>query len=61
MRNYTEDARRGAILFEAPLVASRGQAKELNRGGSPLAKITALGAIILLISAAAYLGSAAYR
>jgi S1-C subfamily serine protease len=40
---------------------SRGQAKGLNRGVSPLAKITVLGAIILLISAAAYLGSAAYR
>jgi S1-C subfamily serine protease len=40
---------------------SRGQAKGLNRGGSPLAKITVLGAIVLLISAAAYLGLAAYR
>jgi len=43
------------------IVYSRGQAKVLNRGFSPLAKITALGAIVLLISAAAYLGSAAYR
>jgi hypothetical protein len=33
----------------------------LNRGVSPLAKITALGVIVLLISATAYLGSAAYR
>jgi S1-C subfamily serine protease len=40
---------------------SRGQAKGLNRGISPLAKITALGAIVLLVSAAAYLGLAAYR
>jgi hypothetical protein len=38
----------------------RGRAKWLNRGFSPLAKIMALGAIILLISAAAYLGLAAY-
>jgi S1-C subfamily serine protease len=43
------------------IVYSRDQAKVLNRGFSPLAKITALGAIILVISAAAYLGSAAYR
>jgi hypothetical protein len=43
------------------IVYSRGHAKGLNRGGSPLAKITVLGAIALLISAAAYLGSAAYR
>jgi S1-C subfamily serine protease len=61
MRNYTEDARRGAILVEAPIAASHGQAKGLNRGGGPLAKIAAVGAIVLLISAAAYLGSAAYR
>jgi hypothetical protein len=40
---------------------SRGQAKALNRGGRPQAKITALGAIILLISAAANLGSAVYH
>jgi S1-C subfamily serine protease len=43
------------------IVYSRGRAKGLNIGGSPLAKITALGVIVLLISAAAYLGSAAYR
>jgi S1-C subfamily serine protease len=43
------------------IVYSRDQAKVLNRGFSPLAKITALGAIVLLISAAAYLGLAAYR
>ena len=61
LRNYTEDARRGAILVEAPITASRSQAKGLNRGGGPLAKIAAVGAIVLLISAAAYLGSAAYR
>jgi S1-C subfamily serine protease len=45
----------GAIVY------SRGQARRLNRGVGPLAKITALGAIVLLISAAAYLGLAAYR
>ena len=61
MRNYTEGVRRGAILVEVPIPDSRGQAKELNRGGSPLAKITTLGAIIMLIGAAVYLGSAAYR
>jgi S1-C subfamily serine protease len=61
MRNYTEGVRRGAILVEAPIAASRSQAKGLNRGGSPLAKIAAVGAIVLLISAVAYLGSAAYR
>jgi S1-C subfamily serine protease len=43
------------------IVYSRGQAKVLNGGFSHLAKITALGAIVLLISATAYLGSAAYR
>jgi hypothetical protein len=43
------------------IVYSRGQAKGLNRGISPLAKITALGAIVLLVSAAAYLELAAYR
>ncbi len=61
IHNYAEDTRRGAILVEAPLAASRGQAKEFNRGGSPLTKIKAIGAIVLLISATAYLGSAAYR
>lgn len=61
MRNYTEGVRRGAILVEVPIPDSRGQAKELNRWGSPLAIITTLGAIIMLISAAVYLGSAAYR
>src|SRR6266540_2269680 len=61
MRNFTEDVRRGAILVEAPIPDSRSRAKGLNRGGSPLAKIAAVGAIVLLISAAAYLGSAAYR
>jgi len=84
IRNYTEDACRGAILVQTPLAApetisvsepaprksarhygiiaySRGQAKELNRGVSPLAKMMALCVIVLLISAAAYLGSAAYR
>ena len=40
---------------------SRSGSKGLNRWVSPLAKIKALGAIVLLISAAAYLGSAAYR
>jgi hypothetical protein len=34
---------------------ARGRAKGLNKGVSPLAKITALGAIVLLISAAARL------
>jgi S1-C subfamily serine protease len=61
MRNYTEDARRGAILVEASLADSRGRAKELNRVGNPLAKITALGAITLLIVTVAYLGLAAFR
>jgi S1-C subfamily serine protease len=61
IHNYAEDTGRGAILVEAPPAASRGQEKELNRGGSPLAKITALGAIILLVVAVAYLGLAAYR
>jgi S1-C subfamily serine protease len=61
LRNYTEDARPGAILVKAPITVSRSQAKGLNRGGGPLAKIVAVGAIVLLISAAAYLGSAAYR
>jgi serine protease Do len=61
LRNYTEAARRGAILVEAPITASRSQLKGVNRGGGPLAKISAVGAIVLLISAAAYLGSAAYR
>jgi hypothetical protein len=37
------------------IVYSRGQAKELNRGVNTLAKITVLGAIVLLISATAYL------
>jgi S1-C subfamily serine protease len=40
---------------------SRGRAKAANRVGSPLAKMAAFGAIFLLISAAAYLGSTAYR
>jgi len=61
LRNYTEDPSLGAILVQAPITASRGQGKGVNRGGSPLAKIGAVGAIVLLISAAAYLGSAAYR
>jgi S1-C subfamily serine protease len=61
MHNYTEDARRGTILIDAPIAPSRGRAKATNRWASPPAKITALGAIILLISAAAYLGLAAYR
>jgi len=56
IHNYAEDTGRGVILVEAPPAAPRGQAKELNRGGSQLAKITAIGAIILLISAVAYLG-----
>jgi S1-C subfamily serine protease len=50
-----------AVRHFGVIVYSRGQAKVLNRGFSPLAKMTALGAIVLLISAAAYLGSAAYR
>ena len=41
------------------IVYSRGQAKGLYRGVSPLAKIMALSAIVLLISAEAYLGLAA--
>jgi len=45
----------------AVIVHSRGQTKGSNRGASTLAKITTLGVIVLLISAAAYLGSAAYR
>src|SRR6266508_2143651 len=49
IHNYAEDTGRGVILVEAPPAAPRGQAKELNRGGSQLAKITAIGAIILLI------------
>jgi S1-C subfamily serine protease len=61
MRNYTEDTGRRAILVEVPFPDSRGRAKKLNRWGSPLAKITALGAITLLIGAVAYLGLAAYR
>lgn len=61
MRNFTKDVRRGAILVEAPIPDSRGRAKELNRGGNPLANITALVAITLLIVALAYLGFAAYR
>lgn len=40
---------------------SRGEAKGLNRRGSLRAKITALSAVFLLVSAAAYLGLAAYR
>jgi hypothetical protein len=48
-------------LVKAPITVSRDQTKVLNRGFSPLAKITALGVIVLLICAAAYLGSAAYR
>jgi len=43
------------------IVYSRGQTKGSNRGASTLAKITAIGVIVMLISAAAYLGSAAYR
>jgi hypothetical protein len=54
-------APRKAARHFGVIVYSRGQAKVLNRGFSQLAKITALGAIVLLISAAAYLGSAAYR
>jgi S1-C subfamily serine protease len=61
MRNYTEDVRRGAILVEASIPDSRGRMKELNRWGSPQAKIMALGAITLLIVAVAYLALAAYR
>lgn len=61
IHNYAEDTRRGAILVESPLAASRSQAKELSRGANPLTKIKALGAIVLFISAAAYLGLAAYR
>jgi S1-C subfamily serine protease len=61
MHNFTKDVRRSAILVEAPIPDSRGRAKELNRGGNPLAKLTALGAITLLIVAVAYLGLAAYR
>jgi hypothetical protein len=61
LRNYTEVARQGATLVEAPITASRSQVTGLNRGGGPLAKIAAVGAIVLLISAIAYLGSAAYR
>jgi S1-C subfamily serine protease len=61
LRNCTEGVRRGAILVEAPITASRSQVTGVNRGGGPLAKIAAVGAIVLLISAAVYLGSAAYR
>jgi S1-C subfamily serine protease len=61
MRNYTEDTGRRAILVEVPFPDSRGRAKKLNGWGSPLAKITALGAITLLIVIVAYLGLAAYR
>jgi hypothetical protein len=61
MHNYTEDARRRAILVKVPFPAPRGQAKKLNRGGSPLARITALGVVILLTCAVAYLGLVAYR
>jgi hypothetical protein len=61
LRNYTETARRGAILVEAPITASHSLGKWGNRGGGPLAKIAAVGAIVLFISAAVYLGSAAYR
>ena len=54
-------APRKAARHFGVIVYSSEQAKVLNRGFSPLAKITALGAIVLLICAAAYLGSAAYR
>lgn len=55
MRNFTKDVRRGAILVEAPIPDSRGRAKELNRGGNPLAKITALGVITMLIVAVVFI------
>jgi S1-C subfamily serine protease len=61
MRNYTEDTGRRAILVEVPFPDSRGWAKKLNRRGSPLAKITAVGVITLLIVTVAYLGLAAHR
>ena len=50
-----------AMRHYGVIAYNRGQAKYLNRGISPSAKITALGVIVLLISVAAYLGLAAYR
>jgi hypothetical protein len=42
LRNYTEDASLGAILVQAPITASRGQAKVLNRGGGHWQKLRPL-------------------
>jgi S1-C subfamily serine protease len=50
-----------AARHSGVIAYSRGQAKELRGGVGPGAKIMALSAIVLLISAAAYLGLAAYR